>query len=55
MKTITLIGVSSIFFYCIIQILSFYGVGMDVYGAYVLFYILLIVCILTLPNNYPSL
>lgn len=55
MKTITLIGISTIFFYSIIQLLSFYGIGMDVYGAYVLFYILLIVCVLTLPKNYPTL
>ena len=55
MKTITLIGISSIFFYCIIQLLTFFGVGMDVYGPYVLFYVLLIICILFLPNDYPSI
>ena len=55
MKSITLIGVSLIFFYCIIQLLNFYGIGMDVYGAYILFYCLLISCILILPNKYPTL
>ena len=54
MNTITLIGLSVIFFYSIIQILKFYGVTEDVYGVYLLFYIFIILCILILPNNYPK-
>jgi hypothetical protein len=54
MNAITLIGLSIIFFYSITQILNFYGVGEDVYGAYILFYILIIISILVLPNNYPK-
>lgn len=54
MNTITLIGLSAIFFYSIIQILKFYGVTEDVYGVYLLFYIFIILCILILPNNYPK-
>ena len=53
MKTITLIGLSIIFFYSLTQILNFYGIGQDVYGVYILFYIFIILCILILPNNYP--
>lgn len=54
MNTITLIGLSVIFFYSLIQVLKFYGIGEDVYGAYVLFYIFIIICILILPNDYPK-
>lgn len=54
MNSITLIGVSVIVFYSIIQVLSFYGVGEDQYGVYILFYLFLILCVLILPNNYPT-
>jgi hypothetical protein len=54
MNPITLIGLSIIFFYSIIQILKFYGVGEDVYGVYILFYIFIIISILVLPNGNPK-
>jgi len=54
MNAITLIGLSIIFFYSLTQILKFYGVGEDVYGVYILFYIFIIISILVLPNNYPK-
>jgi hypothetical protein len=54
MNPITLIGISIIFFYSLTQILKFYGVGEDVYGTYVLFYIFIIISILILPNEYPK-
>ena len=55
MNTITLIGLSIIFFYSIIQVLQFYGIEEDVYGVYILFYVFIILCILILPNNYPKI
>ena len=54
MNPITLIGISIILFYSIIQMLKFYGVGEDVYGVYLLFYIFIIISILVLPNDYPK-
>jgi hypothetical protein len=54
MNSITLIGLSMIFFYSLTQILNFYGVGEDVYGVYVLFYIFIVVSMLVLPNDYPK-
>jgi hypothetical protein len=54
MNAITLIGFSIIFFYSLTQILKFYGVGEDVYGVYILFYIMIIISILVLPNEYPT-
>lgn len=54
MSPITLIGISIIFFYSATQVLQFYGIGEDVYGVYILFYIFIILCILILPNSYPK-
>lgn len=54
MNPITLIGISIILFYSIIQMLKFYGVGEDVYGVYLLFYIFIIISILVLPNDYSK-
>jgi hypothetical protein len=54
MNAITLIGLSIVFFYSLTQILKFYGVGEDVYGIYLLFYIFIIICILVLPNDNPK-
>jgi hypothetical protein len=54
MNSITLLGISVLFFYSLSQILSFYGVGKDVYGPYILFYFLMILCMIVLPNDYPS-
>lgn len=55
MNTITLIGFSIIFLYSLIQIFKFYGVEQEIYGVYLMFYIFIIVSILVLPNNYPSI
>ena len=55
MNLITLLGLSIIVFYSIIQIFNFYGVSKDVYGSYLLFYIFLILCIIVLPHNYPKI
>jgi len=55
MNAITLIGISIVFFYSITQILKFYGVGEDVYGVYILFYIFIIISILILPSDYPNI
>ena len=51
---ITLLGISMIFFYSIIQILKFYGVKEENYGIYLLFYMFLILSIIVLPHDYPS-
>jgi hypothetical protein len=54
MNPVTLIGLSIIFFYSLTQVLNFYGIGEDVYGVYLLFYIFIILCILILPNDNPK-
>lgn len=55
MNPITLIGLSIILFYSITQILKFYGIGEDIYGVYILFYMFIILCMLVLPKQYPKL
>ena len=54
MDSITLIGLTIIFFYCLTKILKFYGVDESAYGFYLLFYILLCLCILVLPSAEPE-
>ena len=55
MDNITIIGLSVIFFYSLIQILNFYGISVDIYGVYVLFYIFIIISIIVLPHDYTKL
>jgi len=54
-KIISIIGFSLIFLYVITQILSFYGIGSDVYGTYIGFYLFLLLSIIILPNSYQTL
>jgi hypothetical protein len=55
MNKITLLGLSVIFFYSLIQILKFYGVSTEAYSIYVYFYIFILITIFVLPNDYPKL
>ena len=54
MNIITLLGISIILLYVITQIMKFYGIGEDVYGVYMLFYIFIIISKIVLPNDYPT-
>jgi hypothetical protein len=54
MDPVTLIGLSIIMLYSLTQILNFYGIDQSTYGAYLLFYIFIIICILVLPNKEPK-
>ena len=47
---ITIIGLGLIILYVIIQIFTFYGVGAEVYGYYICFYILMMLFVVTLPT-----
>jgi hypothetical protein len=55
MNKITILGVSVIFFYSLIQILKFYGVDPEIYNIYIYFYVFIIISIFILPNDYPKL
>jgi hypothetical protein len=52
--TIANIGITVILLYCVIQILQFYGVGSNIYGSYVAFYIFLFLSTFILPTQYSD-
>uniref|UniRef100_A0A6C0LNM1 Uncharacterized protein n=1 Tax=viral metagenome TaxID=1070528 RepID=A0A6C0LNM1_9ZZZZ len=54
MNNITILGISILALYSLGQILSFVGIDQSIYGSYFLFYILLVISISVLPNDYPS-
>jgi hypothetical protein len=47
--TITIIGVTWLVLYIIIQILNFYGIGQDIYGIYLAFIVFMIINSFVLP------
>ena len=55
MNKITILGLSVIFFYSLIQILQFYGVDPETYNIYIYFYVFIFITIFILPNDYPKL
>jgi hypothetical protein len=55
MDTITILGISLLFFYSLTTILQFYGIDTSVYAIYVLFYIFIIISRLILPTTYMKL
>jgi len=52
---ITIFGISMLILYIIIQILNFYGVGQDVYGIYLVFFLFLMITSLILPTSNPKI
>jgi hypothetical protein len=55
MNIVTIIGVSILFSYSLINILKFYGIQEDVYGIYISFYLLLVACVVFLPTEYSKM
>ena len=51
-RIITLLLGTYLIIYIIIQILNFYGIGKDVYGIYLAFFIFLLVTSFVLPRKY---
>ena len=54
MSIITNMGITVILTYIIISIFSFYGVGFDAYGIYLLFYLFIIFSTNILPTQVPD-
>lgn len=52
-RSIGNIGIFIVVVYSIIQILAFYGIGANVYGSYIAFYIFLLVSTYILNTEYP--
>jgi hypothetical protein len=49
---ISIIGISLLLLYGITKILEFYGIGINVYGSYVAFYLFILLTVFILPTNY---
>jgi hypothetical protein len=54
-SAITAVGISLMLVYATTKILEFYGIGPDVYGSYVAFYVFLIISSFILPRYYYEL
>jgi hypothetical protein len=52
MSAITVVGVTLLLVYGLTKILDFYGVGINVYGSYLAFYIFIMITALVLPREY---
>lgn len=50
---LTVAGLSLLLFYGVSKLLQFYGIGVEVYGSYLAFYVFLVVSTLVLPLSYP--
>lgn len=51
MNNITIIGLALLLIYAITKILDFFGIGIDVYGSYLSFYLFLLLSYFVLPHE----
>lgn len=52
---LTTLGTSIILIYVLIKLLDFYGIGINVYGSYIAFYIFILLSLFILPREYPKI
>ncbi len=52
---ITLFGLAVLLIYSITKILNFYGIGIEVYGSYLAFYVFILLASFVLDKYYPTL
>ena len=52
---ITTLGIAILLIYGITRILEFYGIGINVYGSYVAFYLFILITSYVLPREYYRL
>ena len=52
---ITTLGISIVLVYGLTRILEFYGIGINIYGSYIAFYLFILITSFVLPRNYPKL
>ena len=55
MSTVTVFGFTILAIYSITKILNFYGIGVDKYGPYLMFYVFLILCVNIFNKQHPKL
>ena len=54
-RTITIVGGGLLLIFIIIQIMNFYGVEQSAYGTYIVFFLFMLLSLIILPNNPPTL
>ena len=52
---ITILGITLVIFYSVIQILNFYGISISSYGIYLVFFVFMLISYVILPHQYPTL
>ena len=55
MNKITAFGIAILIVYSVTKILNFYGIGVDKYGSYLVFYIFLLLCYYIFNSEYPKI
>jgi hypothetical protein len=55
MNKITTFGIAILIIYSVTKILNFYGIGVDKYGSYLVFYIFLLLCYYIFNSEYPKI
>jgi hypothetical protein len=54
MSKITVFGLTMLVIYTITKILNFYGIGVEKYGSYLVFYIFLLICANVMDTDNPK-
>jgi len=55
MSKVTIFGFTILSLYSITKILNFYGIGVEKYGPYLMFYVFLILCVNILTTEKPKI
>ena len=50
-KNITAVGIILLLLFVITQIMKYYDISQDMYYPYFIFYLMLLLCFIILPNN----
>lgn len=53
-SSITIFGFAVLIIYSITKILNFYGIGVEVYGSYLAFYVFILIASFILEKYYPK-
>ena len=54
-SAITTVGISILLVYVLTRVLEFYGIGINVYGSYMAFYMFIMISLFILPRNYTTI
>lgn len=55
MSKVTILGFTVLGLYSITKLFNFYGIGVDKYGPYLMFYIFLLLCVNILTTEHPKI